>query len=83
MRIKRALAGSGWLRLAFIGLCAGIAGGTTFVLAVRNEDEIVCLFAGYGAGILVVALSAALLEWFWWISHFGRDRPWRRSTLSK
>jgi hypothetical protein len=83
MLIKRALAGCGWLRLAFIGLCAGSAGGTTFVLALRDEDEILSLVAGYGAGILVFALVAALVEWFWWISHLGRERAWRRSALSK
>jgi hypothetical protein len=80
MLIKRALAGCGWLRLAFIGLCTGIAGGTTFVLALQGEDEILCLVAGYGAGLLFFALAAALVEWFWWISHVGRDRAWRRSA---
>jgi hypothetical protein len=77
MLIMRVLAGCGWLRLAFVGFCAGVAAGTTFVLAVSDEDEVVSLLGGYAAGILAFALPAALLEWFWWVS------PIRRSVLSK
>jgi len=77
MLIMRVLASCGWLRLAFIGFCAGVAAGTTFALAVSDEDEIVSLLGGYSAGILAFALPAALLEWFWWVS------PVRRAALSK
>jgi hypothetical protein len=83
MLITRALASCGWLRLAFIGFCAGVAGGTTFVLAVRDEDEVVSLLAGYAAGILAFAIPAAVIEWSWWFSPNHHDRPWRRSALSK
>jgi len=77
MLIMRILAGCSWLRLAFIGVCAGVAAGTTFVLAVSDENEIVSLLGGYSAGILAFALPAALLEWFWWVS------PIRPPALSK
>ena len=83
MIITRTLASHGWLRLAFIGFCAGVAAGTTFVLAVGGEDEVYSLMAGYGAGILAFALPAAALEWFFWISPHRHDRTWRRSVLSK
>lgn len=84
MVIMRALAGYSWLRLAFIGFCAGVAAGTTFVLAIDGEDEVYSLLAGYGAGILAFALTAALVEWFWWISpNRGERTTWRRSALSK
>lgn len=73
MLIKHALASCGWLRLAFIGFCAGVAGGTTFVLAAGDEDEIYCLLAGYGAGLLAFAVPAVLLEWFWWVGDHGRS----------
>jgi hypothetical protein len=83
MVITRALASCGWLRLAVIGFCAGIAAGTTFVLAVDGEDEVLSLLAGYGAGILAFALTAAVIEWFWWISPNRHEQTWRRSALSK
>ena len=83
MHIRRALAGYGWPRLAFIGFCAGVAGGTTLVLAVLGVDDSYCLVAGYAAGVLAFAIPAVLLEWFWWMGPARSVRLWRRSVLSK
>jgi hypothetical protein len=83
MVITRALASCGWLCLAFFGFCAGVAAGTTFVLAAGGEDEVHSLLTGYGAGILAFALPAAMLEWYFWFSPARGERGWRRPALSK
>ena len=83
MVLTRALAGYGWRRLAFISFCAGVAAGTTFVLSVSGEEEVLSLLAGYGAGILAFAIPAAVLEWYFWINPNRGERTWGRSVLSK
>jgi len=83
MLIKRVLAGCGWLSLAFTGSCAGIAAGTALALATSGEDEIYCLLAGWGAGLLAFAIPTAMLEWSWWVGPARSMRIWRRSVLTK
>ena len=83
MLIKRVLAGCGWLSLAFTGSCAGIATGTALALAASGEDGAYCLLGGSSAGLLALAIPAAVLEWSYWAGPARSIRIWRRSALAK
>jgi hypothetical protein len=83
MLIKRVLAGCGWLSLSFTGSCVGIAVGTGLALAASGEDGTYCLLGGCCAGLLALAIPAAVLEWSYWAGPARSIRIWRRSALAK